>query len=294
MSLFISSRPGVARAHRRSSAPRNIVGAGLAGIIAIALPAPAQAQALDDRFWAEASLFWASVDSDVRVDNLLTDSPGTEIDIESDLDLDDREILPAITVGARLGSGFSISAEYFRVDRSATRTLERDIVIDDVTYPASAEVESSFSSDVYRLWVGWAFARGDDYEFGAALGFHATDFTFALEGQGSVNGAPFSTQVRRTDVLAPLPTLGLFGSWEIMDDLTLSGRIEFMSLGIDDFDGRLFNAQANLTYRIFDNVGLGLGYRFVDYRVDVEKDDWVGRAEYAFNGPQVLLQVGFR
>src|SRR5688572_3489685 len=271
------SRSGLARACRRLAAPRSMIAVGLAGTALIALPDCAQAQALDDRFWAEASLFWPSVDSDIRVDNLLTARPGTEIDVESDLDLDDREMLPALTVGARLGGGFSISAEYFRVDRSATRSLERDIIIDDVTYPASAEVESGFSSDVYRLWVGWAFARGDDYEFGAALGLHATDFTFTLEGQGSVNGAPFSTQVRRTDVLAPLPTLGLFGSWEIMNDLTLNGRIEFMSLGIDDYDGRLFNVQANLTYRIFDNFGVGVGYRFVDYRVDVEKDDWVGR-----------------
>ena len=266
----------------------------LAGIVVVGLPDAARAQALDDRFWAEASLFWSSVDSEIRLDNLTTANPGTDIDMESDLELDDSETLPAFTVGARLGSGFSLSAEYFAIDRSSTRTLERDITINDVVYPASAVVDSSFKSDVYRVWVGWAFARGDNYEFGASLGLHATDFAFAIEGEGSVNGAPFSTEIRRADVLAPLPTIGLFGSWEIVNDLTLNARIDFMSLGIGDYDGRLFNAQANLTYRIFDNIGVGVGYRYVDYRLDVEKDDWVGRAEYAFNGPQVFLQAGFR
>lgn len=258
------------------------------------LPGVAHGQALDDRFWAEGSFFWSSVDSRIRADNLITENPGTEIDIENDLDLDDSETLPAFTVGARLGSGFSISAEYFRVDRSSTRTIARDLTFEDVTFPANATIDAGFSSDVYRLWVGWAFARGENYEAGVALGFHATDFEFELAGQGSVNGAPFSTEVRRKDVLAPLPTLGLFGSWEIIENLTLSGRFDFMSLGIDDYDGRLFNAQANLIYRLLDNVGVGVGYRFVDYRVDVEKDDWFGRAEYDFHGPQVVLQVGFR
>jgi hypothetical protein len=260
----------------------------------IALPAGAQAQALDDRFWAEASLYWPAVDTDIRADNLATANPGTEIDFESDLDLSDRKTLPAVLVGARLGSGFSIVGEYFRVKRSNSATIDREIVIDDVTYPVDAVLDASFASDVYRLSIGWAFARGENYEAGAVLGLHATDFEVSLAGQGSVNGQPLSNEVRRKDVLAPLPTLGVFGSWEVMEDLTLNGRFDFMSLGIDDFDGRLINVQANLVYRVFDNVGIGVGYRYVDYRVDVDNEDWIGRADYAFNGPHVLLQVGFR
>jgi hypothetical protein len=281
----------------RSSAARRarrtifVVSAGLA---CSALPATARAQALDDRFWVEGSFFWPAVDTEIRIDNLATANPGTDIDIESDLDLDDRDSLPAFLAGARLGGGFSIVGEYFAVGRSGSTTLQRDITIDDVTYPATATIESGFDSDVYRLSVGWAFARGPDYEFGGSLGVHATDFEFSLSGTGSVNGGTASTQVRRRDVLAPLPTLGLFGSYQVAPGLTLGGRVDFMSLGIDDYDGRMLNLQANLVYRFADNFGVGIGYRHVDYRVDVEKNDWVGRADYKFSGPNIFVQIGFR
>jgi hypothetical protein len=99
--------------------------------------------------------------------------------------------------------------------------------------------------------------------------------------------------VRRRDVLAPLPTLGLFGTYEIANNLTLGGRVDFMSLGIDDYDGRLLNLLANLIYRFIENAGIGIGFRHVDYRVDVEKNDWVGRADYKFSGPTVFLSLGF-
>ncbi|MGZ8360298.1 MAG: hypothetical protein ACXWUX_07235 [Allosphingosinicella sp.] len=260
----------------------------------MALPAAAQAQAIDDRFWAEGSLYWPAVNTNVRLDNLTTANPGTEIDFESDLDLADRETLPAFTAGARLGGGWSIIAEYFSVDRSGSATLARDIIVDDVVYPTNATVEGEFSSDVYRLAVGWAFARGENYEVGGALGLHATDFEVAISGQGSVNGTPFQSVARRRDVLAPLPTLGLFGTVEVAPQVTLGARVDFMSLGIDDYDGRLINFQASAVYRIFENVGVGVGYRYVDYRVDVEKTDWVGRVRYRFSGPNVFLQVGFR
>jgi hypothetical protein len=276
-----------------SSGPRRALAVLSAGVAMCALPGAAQAQALTDRFWAEGALFWPKVDTEIRIDNTQTDRPGTDIDVESDLDLSDRKTLPAILVGARIGSGFSLVGEYFSVGRSGTNVLERDIVIDDVTYPANATIESQFDSDVYRFSVGWAFLRGPNYEAGASLGVHATDFTFELSGSGTVNGTTFATQVRRRSVLAPLPTLGLFGTYQVAPGWTIGARVDFMSLSIGDYDGRLINAQASVVYRFTNNIGVGAGYRLVDYRVDVEKDNWVGRADYQFSGPNIFVQVGF-
>ena len=98
---------------------------------------------------------------------------------------------------------------------------------------------------------------------------------------------------RRRAALAPLPTLGLYGSIRVAPQVTLSGRADYLSLSVDNYDGRLFNAQAAATYRILENVGVGVAYRYVDYRVDVEKDDWDGRVKYKFRGPALFLQAGF-
>ena len=254
---------------------------------------PAQAEALQDDFWLQVSGYWANVDTDIQVSSVDDPTVGTEVDLEEDLGLDDNSLLLAISGGARLGSGFSVIADYYSLGRDSTATIARDIIIDDVTYPTNAELTAGFDTDIYRLTVGWAFARGDNYEVGGAIGLHATDITLTIEGSGSVNGMPATIQQRRQDFLAPLPTIGLFANFEVMPRLTAGARVDFLSLSIDDYDGRLINTQVQIAYRFTDNIGAGVMYRYVDYRVDVEKPDYVGRFSYEFNGPAVFVEVGF-
>jgi hypothetical protein len=255
---------------------------------------PAEAQALGDDFYLQVSGFWAThVDSAVRVTPASNPSGGTEIDLESDLDLDNSEILPAIYGSARLGGGFSIGAEYYSVGRSSSATLSRDITYNGVTYPANGTVNGGFNTDIYRLTVGWAFVRNENFELGAAIGLHATNLEFFLNGQGTVGNQPATTQNRRTEFLAPLPTIGLFTTYQIADNLTLSARADFLSLKVGDYKGRLINLQTSLAWRFTHNFGAGLAFRYVNYRVDVDKPDYFGRLDYNFLGPSLFLEVGF-
>ena len=270
------------------------VGLGVAALGAFFSATPAGAQSLTDDFWLEVAAYWPDVNSTIQVSSTDDDTTGTIIDLENDLDLDERKFLPSVSAGARLGSGFSIILDYYSLNRSGSVSLDRDIVFDDVTYPVNVTVDSEFDTSIYRFSVGYAFARGDNYEVGGSLGLHATDFEVTLTGQGSVSGNPVvQTQTRRRDALAPLPTLGLFGNVEVAPRLTLGGRIDYMSLGIDRYDGRLINTQASIVYRFMENVGIGVMYRYVDYRLDIEGDDFNGRVKYRFHGPAAFLQVGF-
>lgn len=267
----------------------------LAGILSslCLVSAPAKAQSLDDKFWVEVSAYWATVDSSVRLEPQNATRPGTVIDFESDLDLDNRKALPALLAGVRLGDNWSIAAEYYSLNRSATRGISRELVFDDVTFPVNASVSSKFDSDIYRLTVGYAFYRSDDAEIGGAIGLHATDFEISLTGEAQAGGSQVQSVTRRRAALAPLPTLGLFGSVRVAPQVTLSARADYLSLSVDNYDGRLLNAQAAATYRFLENVGVGVAYRYVDYRVDVDKDDWEGRVKYKFRGPAIFLQAGF-
>lgn len=264
-----------------------------AAVFALAGSSPAQAQALEDDFWLQISAYWANVDTDIRVDRAATPGNGTEIDLEDDLGFDDKEVLPSFYGGARLGSGFSIAGEYYSLNRDTVATLDRDIVVQDVTYPTNATLTAGFDTDIYRLTIGWAFVRKPDLEVGVALGLHATDLGFSFEGDGTIGGVPASGEQRAEDVLAPLPTVGLFTTFQPMPRLNVGGRVDYLSLSIDDYDGRLINAQAQVSYRVLPNVGIGVMYRHVDYRVDVEKERVFGRFAYAFSGPAVYLEAGF-
>lgn len=261
---------------------------------AVAAATSAQAQTPGDRLWAEVGVYGPKVDSRARVETSGTGPIGTALDLEADLGLDRRESLPSILIGGRLDSRITVFAEYYALEREGRVSLARDINFDGATYPAQAAVESSLDSDVYRLLIGYSFIRRARFEMGAALGVHATDFEVAVAGEASVGNAGVQTTVRRRDLLAPLPTLGFYGSMEVAPRLFLGKRFDFMSLKIADYDGRLVNAQINLSYRPFDRVGVGIGYRHVNYRVDVEKERWQGRLRYKFSGPNIFLQVGFR
>jgi hypothetical protein len=258
-----------------------------------ALAVPANAQSLDDRFWIQGTGFLANVDTDVRIASTANPNSGTQIDLEEDLGLDDSSLLPAIYAGAKLGGGFVVTAEYYSLGRDSTGTISRNITIDDVTYPVNASVTAGFDTDIYRLTVGYSFIRNDTFELGAAIGLHATELEFSISGQGSTGGAPVTSQVRRKDVGAPMPTLGLYTTFEVMPRVTINARVDYLSLAIDEYDGSLLNAQASVSYRLMDNVGVGVGYRFVDYDLDVTKPRVTGSFDYQFWGPSFFIEVGF-
>ncbi|MFL6856751.1 MAG: outer membrane beta-barrel protein [Allosphingosinicella sp.] len=257
------------------------------------LAAPAGAQALHDHFWLEAGIFLPSVDTDVSLTHRSGATDGTRIDFERDLALDGHKTLPSVYGGARLGSGFSLTAEYYSLGRDGQKSLTRDIVFDDVTYSAGATVSSKFDTDIYRLSLGWAFVRKPNWEMGVALGLHATDIKTELSGQGHVGTATSQVQTRRDKVLAPLPTIGLFASVEPIRDLTFSGRVDVLSLKIDKYDGKLLNAQLAVSWRFMKNIGAGIAYRYVDYRLDVTQTNAIGRFAYKFHGPSLFMTFGF-
>jgi hypothetical protein len=257
------------------------------------LAAPASAQAVSDKFWISGSGFLANVDTDVRSTLAVNPGGGTEIDLEDDLGLDDNELLPAIYAGAKLGGGFVITGEYYSLNRDTTANIARTITVDDVTYPVNGSLTAGFSTAIYRFTIGYSFIRNDTVEVGAAIGLHATDLEFSISGQGSSGGAPVSAQTRRKEFLAPMPTVGLYGTFEVMPQVTINARADYLSLGVGDYDGSILNAQASVAYRFTDNFGIGVGYRYVDYNLDVDKDNYVASFDYEFNGPSIFIEAGF-
>jgi hypothetical protein len=248
---------------------------------------------MDDKFWIQGSGFFANVDTDLRSSASITPGNGTQIDLEDDLGLDDSSLLPAIYAGAKLGSGFVVTGEFYSLGRDSTGTISRNIVIDDVTYPANATASAGFDTDVYRFTIGYTFVGSDSAELGFAIGLHATDLGFSLSGQGTVGTAPISTQIRKKDFLAPLPTVGLYTTFEPAPRVTINARADYLSMGIDDYDGSVLNAQASVSYRVMENVGIGVGYRFVDYDLDVTRPNYIATFDYQFWGPSIFLEAGF-
>lgn len=268
--------------------PRLRLAAAAAAIWAV----PAMAQTSEDKAWVQVSGYFPSIDTHARVDTA-SGGTGTEISFESDLDFDEDKVLPAVLAGVRLGSGFSLTAEYFSLDRSSTKGLEREITFGDVTFPVAASVTGEFNTDIYRLAVNYAVFRRTNFEAGIALGVHATDVEVAIEGEGRVGDAAARFERRSRNLLAPMPTAGVFANGYILPRLGVGGRIDYFSMEIGKYDAKLLNAQVSAMYRVHRNIGLGIGFRHVEYRVIGTGEHLIGRVDYNFDGPTLFVHAGF-
>ncbi len=277
---------------RSSTKSRFLTSGAILGAAFAAFGSSAHAQAVQDRYWLQVQAFWPDIDTTAQVSNA-SGTRGTKIDLESDLKLSDRKSLPAVFGGVRLGDRWTVVGEYYALNRHGSASASRDLTFDDVTFPTGVTINSEFKTDVYRVGVGYSFVKNDKADVGVVVGLHVTQFTVGLEGQGHVGAAALQSEVRKRDALAPLPTVGLYGVYQATPRISLGGRVDYLSLKISDYDGRLVNAQASVAYRAFKNVGVGVMYRYVDYKLGVEKDRWNGEVAYTFKGPALFLEAAF-
>lgn len=251
----------------------------------------ASAQALDERFWLEGSGYFPGIETKINVSR--TGFPGTDIDAENDLGMDDTDTLPAIYAGWRFSPRWIVTGEFYALDREGSKSLERTIEFDGSTYPIGVSVDSKIASNVYRATIGYSFIHNDRSELGASIGLHATDFTVELEGEAQIGPGVRQVVARRRDFLAPMPTIGVYGTYEISPKVVLNGRVDFLSLEVDEYGGGITNAQASVAYRFSRNFSAGLAYRYVAYDLQVEKTDYNADIDYNFSGPSLFARVSF-
>lgn len=247
---------------------------------------------LDQKMWLRLGAFHPAIDTTARIDTASGSVIGTEFSFEG-LGLAKRKTLPTLLVGARLGSAWRAEFEYFRLSRSGSATLAGQLTVDDTVYPASARLDSRFSSDIYRLSGGYSFVKTAQAELGAVAGLHITRFDIALTGTGTVSGQVVSSATERRRQTVPLPTLGLYGALAFAPGWQTTARADYFSLRRGGYDGRLVNAQVNVLYRFNRQVAFGAGWRIDDYRVAADRSSFSGQLEYRFSGPQALLEASF-
>jgi hypothetical protein len=264
-----------------------------ATVVLACLAGSARAELPGDSFWGELSYFYPTISSTARLDATNTARPGTFLSLEDELDLADRKSTPYVQLGMRAWTNWRFEFEYYPLNRSASRTITRQIDWGDTSFPVGATVDTKFNTSVYRLTAGYSFYKTTQAEAGVGFGFHVTEFSTRLSGTGTVGGATASFQSEGHDVLAPLPTIGLFGTYRFTDQLSLRGRVDYLSLKVGDYDGKLTNALAALDWRFTKNVGAGVGFRYVKYNLNVTKSDFHGEINYRFQGPTFFLNVGF-
>lgn len=245
------------------------------------------------RVWVQVSAYRPSVDSSFRLDRSGGGLTGTRIDGEGDLALASRKTVPQVMLGLRLSDRWRAEFEYFSLDRRSSTSVASIGGIRFGDGQFNADIDARLRTHTYRLAAGYSFVRDAQKELGVAVGAHVTDMLVSLQGAAIVNGQPQGAFTERRSETLPAPTLGVYGNYRIGAHWELDGRIDFFKLSYRQYTGRLLNMQANALYRITPQIGLGVGWRRDDLRLEGDRASFSGELRYRFSGPQVFVRAGF-
>jgi hypothetical protein len=240
--------------------------------------------ALTDRFYLGAGVFVPTTSTQAQLRSNRSGA-GVTVDFEDALDMERQKAVPGLVGRWRLGERWRIDAEYFQLNRSAERTLDREIVWGDQTFPVNARVASEFDFYDLRLSVGYSFFKRTDKELGIGFGLHVASYDVSL------SSANFGSDGE--DVLAPLPVISLYGQFALTERWALGTRLDRFSLDYDRYSGSLTSLAFDLLYQPFRHVGFGAGYRALAIRMEATGDRVTLNMRQTFQGPIVFMNVSF-
>ena len=245
-----------------------------------------------ERFSFTLGGFFADLSSDVRIGSK-TLGVGTDIDVEDALGLESSTLVFRSDALYRFGKSrrHRIDFTYFDLSRDSTKTLQADIDFGEKQFTAGTTVDSEFDLVFYNLAYTYSFFQDDRFDLGASVGFHITDIGLKLT-------IPASGTAEEEAITAPLPVLGLRGTFALTPRLFLKQSIEFFYLEIDTFRGLLTDINLALEYNVWKHVGLGLGYNTMRLDIEAEGKDFPeidlrGNIDFTYGGIQLYAKLYF-
>lgn len=108
---------------------------------------------------------------------------------------------------------------------------------------------------------------------------------------GGTSGS--ATRKADADLNAPLPVIGLHGTWGLGHDLWLTATAQFFSLSIDEYSGGLHDYRVGLVWQPKSWAGIGIRYDRFTVDVDVDTSGFDGALDWTYDGPIIFYSVNF-
>ncbi len=243
-----------------------------------------------EKFTVSFGFFVPINDTRVQVGVNGSASNGTEIDFKKDLGFD--AALTTFMAGFewRISRRSRISLGYYRLNRSNTHKLDRDITFDSVTYQSQASVNAFINNNIWVFSYGYAIIEKPTYEFGVSIGAHTVGTTAGI----SLNTASSSTSAS-TDFgfTAPLPNLGIWGGYAFSKRFAANVDFGYLSLTINNIKGQLIVYDVIATYKLLEQLNLSLGYSGLNTKVTVTRKNVAGDFKWNYNGPFFCASFAF-
>jgi hypothetical protein len=262
--------------------------------LATALPAFAEGpDPLENPFNVTLGTFLVNTDTEVRLDGEL--GPGTPVDFDRSFGDEGDQSRFRLDGSWRFAKRHKVRAMIFSTSRSDAREFDWEIEWEDEVFPVGARIKGEVDFSVYQVAYEYLFLRRETWELGASIGVHYTTFETSLSATVDTGGGTGGSATRKADadLNAPLPVIGLHGTWGLGHDLWLDATAQFFSLSIDEYDGSLQDYRVGLVWQPKSWAGVGVGYNRFTVDVDVDTSGFDGTLDWTYDGPIIFYSVNF-
>ncbi|SHM80485.1 hypothetical protein SAMN05444266_11189 [Chitinophaga jiangningensis] len=242
-----------------------------------------------EKYKVSAGAFFPINNTDISV-GTQNGNAGTNVDFEDDLGFNRNTSTFYADLQWRASPHSRFNLTYYRVARSSTKVLQRDITFGDHTYNVNAEVDAHFNTNIYRFSYGYAFFVKPKWEAGLLVGAHIVGLNAGIGLTGNNVGANVSDDF---GVTAPLPDLGVWGSYSFAKKWYLNAEFDYFSLKVNDYKGKILAYNLNVNYRAWRGLDVAVGYTGLNARVDANKEHLLGYFKWGYNGPSVTVSYSF-
>ncbi|MCZ6888643.1 MAG: hypothetical protein O7H39_09115 [Gammaproteobacteria bacterium] len=241
--------------------------------------AAAQQGPFDEKFKIWLGAFRPSLDTSIQ-----WDTPGgiigDDITFERTLGIDNSKSTLNAELQWRFFPKHSLHVRYFNLERSGTTDVPLEVTIKGITFPIQTPTSSFFDTEVFS--VGYAFApiKRDNMILDLTFGLSIQDISLGIL-------APDVNFDERSQVTAPLPTLGIGFGYAFAQKWLVKVNGGWFQLKVDNIKGKITEFRAGIEWHAFKNVGFELAYNVFEVDVDVEsaEDTFLGSLKYQYEGP---------
>jgi hypothetical protein len=244
-----------------------------------------------ERFSIQGGVFFASLNDKVTVG---TEGAGVAVDLEQALGLETQNQIFRLQALYRIGERrrHRVDLDYLYFNRTATKTIGQQIVVDNVTLAAGTNVETTFNYQIIRAAYSYSFFQDDRMDLAGSFGFFVMPIKFKMSASGLGSGqGDFS-------FTAPLPAFGLRGDFAITPRWMLRTNLDIFYLKYQSFEGALVDTRVAVEYNPWDHFGFGLGFDNFRLGLKAKNEDYPavnfrGEVKSQFIGVQLYARYFF-
>ena len=234
----------------------------LTAILAILSASPAFAR--DETVGVRVREWFVTMEGDIKSDATLIE--GTDIDLDSTLGLDDREVAHEIQAYVAIPFLGKIYAGAWWATFEGDQVLSQSIDFAGQTFAASTTISSTIDLNCYYLSYEFVFPTiplGDLFkaEIGILAGIRV------IQASGEVEAIGLSAGEEGT---VGIPVLGLHGMVQVTEWVRADVELMGLTFSYGDRSGRYVEAFGEVIAQPFPWLFGGVGYKFVDLRVKDE------------------------